>query len=110
LFSQGSPPTALIFILKTKIMLHKLEYKVTTDFYNQPHVTDEVIFRDLARKMVSDIPLEDLKKIIKFKKLDPNKPEEWSMDYKTDDYQIDQLIWLERNKLILFTAEIFFKI
>ena len=82
--------------------------KVSSEFLNQSNITEEVIFRDLAKKILSDIPYEDLQKLFKFTKIDP-------ISYKLNnlerfDLDIDEFNYLKNNRLIFFSAEVFFKI
>lgn len=82
------------------------QVKVSSEFLNQSNITEEVIFRDLAKKILSDIPYEDLQKLFKFTKIDPTS-------YKLNnlerfDLDIDEFNYLENNRLIFFSAEVFF--
>jgi hypothetical protein len=45
------------------------EVKVTPELLNNTKVNDEYLFRDLARKMVSEMPLEELHKLIDLRKI-----------------------------------------
>ena len=84
------------------------QVKVSSEFLNQSNITEEVIFRDLAKKILSDMPYEDLQKLFKFTKIDPTS-------YKLNnlerfDLDIDEFNYLKNNRLIFFSAEVFFKI
>ena len=82
------------------------QVKVSSEFLNQSNITEEVIFRDLAKKILSDMPYEDLQKLFKFTKIDPTS-------YKLNnlerfDLDINEFYYLENNRLIFFSAEVFF--
>lgn len=84
------------------------QVKVSSEFLNQSNITEEVIFRDLAKKILSDMPNENLQKLFKFTKIDPTS-------YKLNnlerfDLDIHEFNYLKNNRLIFFSAEVFFKI
>ena len=54
---------------KMKKMKNICEVKVTPELLNNTKVNDEYLFRDLARKMVSEMPLEELHKLIDLRKI-----------------------------------------
>ena len=84
------------------------QVKVSSEFLNQSNITEEVIFRDLAKKILSDMPYEDLQKLFKFTKIDPTSYK--LNNLKRFDLDIDEFNYLKNNRLIFFSAEVFFKI
>ena len=90
-------------------MLNKVEVKVNAELLKNTVVTDEHIFRDLARKMVTEMPFDELSKLIKFTKTDPTANEVIAKinDYKTDEHERQHLMLLERQQVILYEAEVF---
>ena len=89
-------------------MLNKVEVRVTPELIEYTAVNDEYIFRELARKMVTQMPVNELKKLIKFTKTDPNTQESRKKinDYLTDEYERHRLIMLESQQIILYEAEV----
>jgi hypothetical protein len=49
----------------------KYEIKVTRECIENTEVNEEMIFRQLAEKLIRDIPIENLNSIFFFEKLDP---------------------------------------
>lgn len=52
-------------------MKHVILKQINRDTFKESHLTEEDLFKEMARKLVSEIPIEELKKIIKFTKNDP---------------------------------------
>ena len=52
-------------------MKNRVQKQVMPETLALNSITDEYMFRELARKMVSDMPYEDLQKIMSFTKTDP---------------------------------------
>jgi len=90
-------------------MKYKIEVKVTPELLANTEVNDEYLFRELVHKMIREIPFDELKKLMNFTKTDPNTREAKSKinDYRTPDNERHLLIMLERQKLILYEAEVF---
>ena len=49
-------------------MLNRVEVKVTPELLANTVVNDEYLFRELARKMVTEMPADELNKLMKFTK------------------------------------------
>ncbi len=89
-------------------MLNRLELKVTPELLANSAVNDEYLFRELARKMVSEMPAEELNKLMKFTKTDPNTSEVRAKihDRRTNKHERLRLIMLEQQQLILYEVEV----
>ena len=88
-------------------MKNRCEVKVTPELINRTKVNDEYIFRDLARKMVSEMPLDELHKLINFTKIDPNSVEsEKVLRNSMDRLKIEQILQLRNERVILYCAEV----
>ena len=90
-------------------MLNKVEVRVTPEFIEYTAVNDEYVFRELARKMVSEMPADELKKLIKFTKTDPNTQESMEKinDPLTAEHERHRLRMLKRQQIILYEAEVY---
>ena len=89
-------------------MLNRVEVKVTPELLANTAVNDEYLFRELARKMVTEMPVDELSKLIKFTKTDPNTSEVRAKinDYRTAEHERHRLMMLERQQIILYEAEV----
>ncbi len=97
-------------------MKYKVEHKIARrSFEHFKDINDEYIYRELAMKLVSDMSLEDLKKLIQFEKHDP-KSEEGKSILENPHTQMDEqyalrkrelLKDLEQTQAILFKAKIY---
>jgi hypothetical protein len=89
-------------------MLNRVEVKVTPELIANTPVNDEYLFRELARKMVTEMPAVELNKLMKFTKTDPRTREfrDKINDYKTPEDERHRLIMLERQQVILYEAEV----
>lgn len=88
-------------------MKNRCEVKVTPELLNNTQVNDEYLFRDLARKMVSEMPLEELHKLINLTKIDPNSAEsEKVLRESMDRFKIEQILQLRNEKVILYSAKV----
>jgi len=70
-------------------MKNRVERKVTREFYQSRIMDDESMFRELASKMVHDMPIDELMKLMVFKKIDPLSKEliEFISDYTQPEYE-----------------------
>ena len=88
-------------------MRTKSEAMISREELSGSRINDEYIFRDLARSMVNEMPIDDLQKLIKFTKVDPLLIDDRIKLYHAEnDYSkhiIDDLI--NRNT-ILYKAEV----
>ena len=89
-------------------MINKVELKVTPELLANTAVNDEYLFRELAHKMVTEMPAYELNKLMKFTKTDPNTSEVRAKinDYRTPDHERHRLMMLERQQVILYEAEV----
>ena len=88
-------------------MRNKIEVKVAPELLNNTQVNDEYLFRDLARRMVSEIPLDELHKLISLAKIDPNSDEsEKVLRESMDRFKIEQIHQLRNERVILYSAKI----
>ena len=89
-------------------MLNRVEVKVTPELLANTPVNDEYLFRELARKMVTEMPADELNKLMEFTKTDPRTREfrDKINDYKTPEHERHRLMMLERHQLILYEAEV----
>ena len=88
-------------------MKNTCEIKVTPELLNNTQVNDEYLFRDLARKMVSEMPLEELNKLIHLTKIDPNSEESKKvLRQSMDRFKIDEIHQLRSQVVILYRAKV----
>lgn len=60
-------------------MNHKNYITVTKDLFKNSEIDEEWVYRTVAKKLIGDLPINDLKKLINFTKIDPES-EEWSIN------------------------------
>ena len=88
-------------------MKNRCEVKVTPELLNNTQVNDEYLFRDLARKMVSEMPLKELHKLINLTKIDPNSEDsEKVLRESMDRFKIEQIHQLRSERVILYCAKV----
>lgn len=90
-------------------MKHQTRVSINQELFNEiDHFTDEVMYRDIARKMVNEIPIEELHKLITLSKIDPNSDKSYRllMDSYTDPFIRGQIYRLRSQGEILFTGEV----
>jgi hypothetical protein len=89
-------------------MLNIVKIKVTPELLANTEINDEHLFRELARKMVNEMPVTELNKLMKFTKTDPNskKVKDKINDYKISEKERRRLKMLKREQLILYEAEV----
>lgn len=95
-------------IKPVKGMISRVQVKVKPELFESNSITEETIYRDLARVMVSGITIEQLKKLIRFTTIDPRTSKVMSKikNYKTDKHERDLLITLKQEQLVLYRAEV----
>ena len=69
-------------------MKHSSEITIPIEAFKNPKNNDELFFRRLAVEMMSKISLDELHKIINFKKIDPNSI---ISQYRMESYSITHL-------------------
>lgn len=84
-------------------MKYLSEARITREAFIDNTINDEFIYRQLANRIISDMPIYDLMKLIEFKKIDPNNKDFRSKMHEYDPNQINRLT---NEKLILFSASI----
>jgi hypothetical protein len=86
----------------------KAEFRVTPDLIKYHEGKEELFFRRLATEIVSKTPIEELKKIIEFTKIDFRTDDfiEKMYSTKTSKYEKELLISLFNERMILFKAEL----
>jgi len=88
-------------------MKNRCEEKVTPELLNSTKVNDEYLFRYLARKMVMEMPLDELHKLINFTKIDPNSDESKKVLRESlDKLKIEQIYQLRSEGVILYSAKV----
>ena len=89
-------------------MNYKAQTTITKQLFKEAPIDDEYMYRDLARKLVTDMPLELLKKLIHFRKSDPDSKElkEKLTNPYTPDWEKDWIQSLIYQQVILFEAKI----
>jgi hypothetical protein len=70
--------------------------------------SEEAIIRDLARRMVTEIPLEALKRLMTYDKVDPDSKEsqELLMNPNTPQWKVEQIHTLDIKHQIHYTTSI----
>jgi len=89
-------------------MLNRVEVKVTRELLANSPIADEYLFRELAKKMVSEMPASELNKLIKFTKTDPDSKDVLDKihDFRTSDAERHRLMMLQRDQVVLYEAEV----
>lgn len=88
-------------------MKNRTEANIPLAVINPNYLDDDCVFRELARKMVTDMPITELHKLIKLSKTDPtsdhSKKVLWDEDYP--QWQKEQIQSLKIDRVILYEAE-----
>jgi len=89
-------------------MTYKKTVRVTRELLEHSPINDEHLFRELARAMVEDMPIEYLSKLIEFTKTDPRTREAIAKieDPETPQHERDFLLSLQMNRLISYEAKV----
>ena len=88
-------------------MKNRCEVIVKPELLNNTQVNDECLFRDLARKLVSEMPLDELHKLINLTKIDPNSDESKKvLRNSMDRFKIGQIHQLRNEGVILYCAKV----
>ena len=80
-------------------MKNTIEVKVNPEMFEHTSMTEEMLFRELARKMVTEMPIDDLKKLIKFEVIDPFSNESKFMLYP------DEIVFMREQNIVKYKAE-----
>jgi len=95
-------------------MEQQQQYKTTTEIHYETkneysgEITDEYLFRELARKLINDLSFEDLSKLIKFTKTDPFTRDGIKLmrDSTISPYEKERINLLRARGVILYEAEV----
>ena len=83
----------------------KIEHLVNKDILRKYELSDEFLFRELARKIIVDMDFEELQKIMSFTKTDPYSEEsKHILINSTDEYLKERIKRLMNNETVLFEA------
>lgn len=53
-------------------MKNRLEVKIRPELLKDTQIDDEYLYRDLAMRMVKEMPIDELHKLMSLSKVDPN--------------------------------------
>ena len=88
-------------------MKNRLEVKIRPELLKDTQIDDEYLYRDLAMRMVKEMPIDELHKLMILSKVDPNtdhsKKVLWDEDYP--DWQKKQIYQLRNEDVILYEIE-----
>jgi hypothetical protein len=87
-------------------MVYRSEITVSRELTNM--IDDEFLYRQLANKLIADIPIEDLFKLISFKKIDPNSIEsrEFILNFMTPHNERQQLLELKDTDCLIYKCRL----
>ena len=77
-------------------MKNTLEVKVNTEVLKHTGMTEEMLFRDMAIKMVNEMPIDELKKLIRFEVIDP---------VNNEMFDPDDIAFMRDNNIVIYKAE-----
>lgn len=86
-------------------MKHRIEQKIANMVISHSNITEEHLIKDVAHKFISDLSLEDLKKLFKIRILGDKKSFEEAIT-RRDEYEIDLIQDLMRSDTSLICGEI----
>lgn len=90
-------------------MNHKNYITVTKDLFKNSEIDEEWVYRTVAKKLIGDLPINDLKKLINFTKIDPES-EEWSINgdiwHCLSDRDRRRIIELRQKECIVYEGSI----
>ena len=88
-------------------MNNRLTIEVDRELLKQTTVDDEYLFRELARKMVTDMPINELKKLIRFNITNPfsDESEDIIRNPRQPRWKRNQLMFLQQKNVLLYEAE-----
>ncbi len=89
-------------------MENRCEVKVTRELLKNSAVNDEYFFRDLARRLVSDMEIDELHKMIQFNKTDPYSEESKKImqDYSQPQWKREQITSMRQQGVLLYEAKV----
>jgi len=82
--------------------------EVKKETLQKSEIKEEHLFRELAIKMVKEMPFEELTKLMEFKKIDPNSQEvvQKLLDRNTSEAEKTKLMRLRQERLFEFSANV----
>ena len=85
-------------------MKYKQEVKLSSEY----RPSEEAIIRDLARRMVTEMPLEALKKLMTYDKVDPDSKDSQELlrNPDTPQWKVEQIHNLDIHHQIFYTTSI----
>lgn len=86
-------------------MRFRAEQEVSQRMLEDTDINDEYLFRELARKMVSEIPIKELHKLIKLTKTDPRSKESKEVFYGFNELEKDKIVNLDQRGTVLYEGE-----
>lgn len=88
-------------------MKNKIQIKVSREMLKHSQINDYYLYRELAVKMVKEMPMQELRKLIEFTKTDPNSEHSkrvlWGEDYPA--WRKTLIHQLRNESAILYEAE-----
>jgi hypothetical protein len=85
-----------------------MKYKQEVNLSAEYRPSEEAIVKDLARRMVTEMPLEALKRLMKYDKVDPDSKESQELlrDPDTPQWRVEQIHNLDIHHQIFYTTQI----
>ena len=89
-------------------MRHQVSIKISQELQGKYRTAEEDLLRELAVKIIRDIPISELSRIIHFRKTDPlsRTVKDKIQDNKTSAEERLFLLGLTRDRVILYEAEL----
>lgn len=89
-------------------MKHKSTAEITRELLAHTSIDDEYLYRQLATRLIQDLPLPELKKLMKCTKVDPNTEENLKKlnSILTPEYERIYLRRLYDRQVIAYEVEI----
>lgn len=85
-----------------------MKYKQEVNLSAEYRPSEEAIVRDLARRMVTEMPLEALKTLVNYNKVDPDSKDSQELlrNPDTPQWKVEQIRNLDIHHKILYTTSI----
>jgi len=85
-----------------------MKYKQEVNLSAEYRPSEEAIIRDLARRMVTEMPLEALKTLVNYNKVDPDSKDSQELlrNPDTPQWKVEQIRNLDIHHKILYTTSI----
>jgi len=88
-------------------MKHISKSKFTVDFLSSNQVDDSYCFRHVALKLVGEMTIAELHKLIQFTKIDPDSKESVQiLSSRTDSFKSREINELRDEGVVLFCAKV----